>query len=204
MRRRIADDLHDDLIQVLALASLKLGALRASLSTGPVAAVDEIRTLIDQSVLDARSLIFELSPPILYEIGFEAALEWLGEHFFERHNLVCDIEDDGQPKPLGEEKKIVLFQAVRELLQNVVKHGKAQRTRVTLSRVDDLVRVRVEDYGVGFDPSAVAATQVGLHGFGLFSIGERLGFLGGHLEVESEIGGGTRVTLTAPVSAKRE
>ncbi len=114
-RRRIAAELHDGLLQILAVTNVKLGALRESLSSTPEASqVDEIRTLIDEGIVSSRSLVSELSPPLLYDLGFEAAVELLAEHFSKQHNMVCEVEDDRQPKPLNDDTRVMLFQSVRE------------------------------------------------------------------------------------------
>ncbi len=86
-RRRIANDLHDHIGQNLALSKIKLGELRASVSSSLVKPLHEIHGLIEQTIQYTRSLTFELSPPILYELGFEAAVEWLAEQIQEKHGI---------------------------------------------------------------------------------------------------------------------
>jgi signal transduction histidine kinase len=115
-----------------------------------------------------------------------------------RHGLKVEVADDGKPKPLHEELLGFLFQAVRELLWNIVKHGRTTEAVVRIERPDGSVRITVEDRGRGFDPSKrPAPTEEG--GFGLFSIAERIDLLGGKLEIHSARRRGTRVALTAPL-----
>ena len=97
-----------------------------------------------------RSLVFELSPPILYELGFEPAMEWLAEHMEQQYGLVVSVEDDDLPKPLDNEARVLLFRAVRELLFNVLERTQASYARVRMLRDGDHLRVIVEDNGVGF------------------------------------------------------
>jgi PAS domain S-box-containing protein len=198
-RRRLATELHDHVGQILALAQIKLGALRESANSNALLApMDEIRRLIEQTIQYTRSLTFELSPPILYDLGFEAAVEWLADTVREQHGILIQVSNDAHHKPMNDEFRVLLFQAVRELLFNVVKHAKALVVKVSLNREGMNLRVQVADDGVGLgiDPkSAAAAAQ----GFGLFSIRERLKHLGGNMEVESEPGRGTQVTLTVPL-----
>jgi signal transduction histidine kinase len=198
-RRRLATELHDHVGQILALAQIKLGALRESANSNALLApMDEIRRLIEQTIQYTRSLTFELSPPILYDLGFEAAVEWLADTVREQHGILVQVSKDAHHKPMNDEIRVLLFQAVRELLFNVVKHAKAQVVKVSLNREGTNLRVQVADDGVGLgiDPkSAAAAAQ----GFGLFSIRERLKHLGGNMEVESLPGRGTQVTLTVPL-----
>jgi signal transduction histidine kinase len=99
-RRRIAMALHDRVAQTLALSKLKLEAVQESVSSTDLAKpLDEIYRLIEQAIQDTRSLTFEVSPPILYQLGLEAAVEWLTERVQDRHGILSNFEDDGQPKP---------------------------------------------------------------------------------------------------------
>ncbi len=197
-RRRLATDLHDHVGQILALAQIKLGAIRESASsTHLVEPMDEVRRLIEQTIQYTRSLTFELSPPILYDLGFEAAVEWLAELVQEQHGITVKVQTDRSPKPMNDEIRVLLFQTVRELLVNVVKHANAKHIRVFIAREAATLQVKIEDDGLGMGISADATD--GPSGFGFFSIGERLKYLGGHLEVVSEPGWGTRVTLQVPL-----
>ena len=197
-RRRLATDLHDHVGQILALAQIKLGAIRESASsTHLVEPMDEVRRLIEQTIQYTRSLTFELSPPILYDLGFEAAVEWLAELIQEQHGIMVKVQADRSAKPMNDEIRVILFQTVRELLVNVAKHASAKHIRVFITREEAALQVKIEDDGLGMGISADAAN--GPSGFGFFSIGERLKYLGGHLEVVSEPGWGTRVTLQVPL-----
>jgi two-component system NarL family sensor kinase len=91
----------------------------------------------------------------------------------------------------------LLFRGARELLVNVVKHADASCIHATVGRDDGSVFVTIRDNGVGFDPSAVEP-RAGEGRFGLFSIRERMDFIGGRLEIESEPERGTRATIIAP------
>jgi signal transduction histidine kinase len=146
-------------------------------------------------------LTFELSPPILYELGLEVALEWLAEQIQEKHGILANFEDDKEPKPLVNDVRVLLFQAVRELLINIVKHAQAHKVKISVRRENNNIKIIIEDDGVGFSTSE--GRELGkTTGFGLFSIRERLKIYGGHLEVHSEPGKGTRVTLVAPLDQK--
>jgi len=204
-RRRIAADLHDGVCQALAAAKIKIGVLgRDGLTHQAQEALREVRELIDQSLRETRSLMFEISPPVLYELGLEAAIEWLCDRFERRYGIRAEFVNDGEPRRLDEEMRVILFRAVRELLINVVKHARAHRATVSLENVDGGVRITVEDDGRGFDVSNLEHHTGGKGGFGLFNIRERLEHLGGEGIVESRIGQGTRVILTAPLREPTE
>ena len=197
-RRRIASELHDGTIQNLALAKIKLGELERGVTEATErSALDDIRELLDVSIHDARSLIFELSPPVLYELGLGAATEWLGEQLQTRYGVTCRVSADQRAGALLVDIEVVLFQVLRELLVNVIKHADATAIDVVLSRRDNRLELRVSDDGVGFDAAAVVTGAAG--GFGLFNIRERLQLLGASLEIDSGVGRGTRVTVTAPL-----
>ncbi len=203
-RRDIATELHDATVQSLALAKIRLGRLSGwQLSPEQFSVLGEVRGLIDRSIQELRTLIFELSPPILYELGFEAAVEWAAERIQATHGLDVTLQIDDRPKPLAEDLKVALFQAVRELLANVVKHSGADRVRLEICRVDDRIRIRVQDNGRGFTPAPEGGQVPGEGGFGLFNIRERLGLLGASIDVESE-GEGTRITINAPLALGAE
>jgi signal transduction histidine kinase len=159
----------------------------------------ELSEVIDRVLQDIRQLTFELSPPVLYELGLEAALEWLAEQFQSKYGLSIRFHDDEAPKPLENVLRVLIFQASRELLFNVVKHAKAKRIDVTIHRNDNALHLSIEDDGVGFDAMTVNSTNYKNNGFGLFSIRERLQHIGGSLEVHSAVNAGTRVVLVMPL-----
>ncbi len=203
-RRAIAAGLHDDISQTLALCKMRMASLDESSPPSDVASTSgEVRGLLDQAINRTRSLTFQLSPPVLYELGFVAAVEWLAEQLEEEHGVVFSIQQDSQPSPIDDEISIVLFRAVRELLINVIKHAQTNTAKVSIERDDDQVQVVVQDEGVGFD-----AAQLGPHGrppgFGLFDIRERLSYVGGVLKVESQPGAGTRVAMIVPLKLQEQ
>ena len=200
-RRRIAEGLHDQVSQTLAVAHLKLETLRVAPSARDRAQLmDQLQAALDQMDTDVRSLTFELSPPMLYALGIEAAIKWFAEQLTRQHGLRVRVEEDGHAKPLHEDTRALLFRCVRELLVNVVKHARAQTAVVRLCREGDRIGIEVADDGCGFAASELGSP--GSHGgFGLFSIRERLHFAGGELRIESQIGHGTRCALSVPGEA---
>ncbi len=196
-RRRIATDLHDSIIQNLALLQIMLGALRAQAEATLHASVDDARALLTSSIQSARTLTFELSPPILYELGLAAALEWLAEQVQQRHSLQVTVEIIGHFRLQSDDQRALLFSSVREILMNVVKHAEATTVTVTMEGTDSVVLITVADNGIGFD---LAAAEARRGGYGLFSIRERLRHIGGAMHIETQPGVGTRLTLVAPLS----
>jgi PAS domain S-box-containing protein len=199
-RHRLAQILHDHLQQLLLAAKIKLAGLGQKLA-GPLAQEirNQIEQLLDESIAESKSLGVELSPPVLYDAGLAAGLQWLARHMQQQHGLEVEAHVDMQAEPAEEGIRVFLFQAVRELLLNVVAHAGTRRAFVSMSREEpSWVRIEVADDGEGFDPERLAWNQATAGGkFGLFSIRERLEFLGGRLEIESSPGGGTRMTMLA-------
>ena len=196
-RRRIATELHDNVGQTLAMFKFKMSALeKQAASTGLSLPLDEVRKLSEQAIAFIRSLTDELSPPVLYELGFEAAVEWLAERHQKHHGVSIELENDGEPKPLDGDVSVILFQSVRELLANVAKHARAEEVRISLKTDGNLMRVTVEDDGRGFNPEEISQVDK----IGIFGIYEKLTSAGGRFDLQSEPGRGTRVTLEIPLT----
>lgn len=195
-RRQIARDLHDDLGQTLAAAQIRLAALRNDGSGEVRAKANEVGELIDRAHSAVRSLAAQLAPAVLHELGLLAALEWLGEEIETTFKLKVSVIDDGEPKPLSQEARSILYRAVRELLINVAKHAQTDSAVVECDTVQDRIVIRVSDSGVGYD----VATDARPRGVGLISVRERLSNIGGATAVSSARGAGTVVTLTAPLA----
>jgi len=198
-RRRIAVDLHDHVSQSLAVAKLRLETLQQKASeSGLLEPLREVRDLINESIQQTRSLITELSPSVLYELGFNAAVEWLTEQVKTKHGVTIDLKSDLKIRRLDQDIQVLLFQTVRELLINIVKHAKANHASVTIREIGDHIRIRVMDDGVGFEKARLGNGMDREGGFGLFSIRERLQHFGGLLEINTRPGKGTSVTIEAP------
>jgi signal transduction histidine kinase len=192
-RRKLAVDLHDGLGQLLTVASMRLGMLRDSVQNSTlVSEVQAIEGVISEADERASSLSFELSPPILHEVGLAAAAQSLAEDIEFRFGLNVTVEDDVHRRVLDEASRITLFRALRELLLNVTKHAQADKAHVRLWREGGFMNITVEDEGVGFDSGTVTT------GYGLFSIRERVNHLGGSMQIESKPGEGTRICLMTP------
>ncbi len=203
-RRRIATELHDRIGHALAHAAMKLRQLKAEAPSPKLAEnADDISVIIDQTITDTQSLTFELSPPILYDLGLEAAIDWLIEQTQKQHGIRIDFFDDDTPRSIEESLRVLLFQATRELLFNMVKHARSTAASVSISNEENHIRIVIADNGIGFDASA-NKKEIRKGGFGLFSIRERLKNLGGRLEIKSTPDMGSRVTIIAPISSRPE
>jgi PAS domain S-box-containing protein len=200
-RRAIALSLHDNLGQSLALCKMKLDEVQSVISDAQAAqGLARVRDLIEESIHHTRLLTLELSPPVLYELGIGAAIDWLADDVLERHGLPVRAIGTKRFYSLDEATRTLLFRSVREILINVVKHAKAHRAQITLRSDRDTFTVTVQDNGVGFDPAVVSDRSAMKTGFGLFSIRERLLLSGGKMEISSGPGQGTRLSLAVPLA----
>jgi len=200
-RRSIAADLHDQIGQTLALARIQLAAVRKSVADdGLIGQIDELSESMRQAAQDTQNLVFDLSSPLMNELGLAAAIsEWLEEKIGKRYGLKTEFVDDGHGKPINDDQRAILFRNVRELLTNVVKHARANQVSVSIESTDAALKIAVRDDGIGFDYRSLPQTGGSESGFGLFSVQERMTDLGGALEIESEPGKGTEAILSVPL-----
>lgn len=198
-REDVAKTLHDDLQQLIFGAMLKLDRLENRL-TGSSQERDLIartRADLEESVRAARTLSVDLFSPVLHDGGLPSAVSWLGPRIQDKYGVIVRVSADPRANPEGRDVRTLLFESVRELLFNAVKHAHVDRVDVELTVTpDDAVCIRVRDEGVGFDP--VVSLDPARLGLGLFSIRERVTLLGGHFEVDSAPGSGARFSLRAP------
>jgi CheY-like chemotaxis protein len=160
----------------------------------------QVDDLLNESISLSRSLTLDLCPPILHDVGFVAGLEWLARFVGERHQLDVQVDIAPDAELEDQEMRVVVFEAARELLFNVVKHAHVPQARLTAERTaDDQIRLTVSDDGYGFEPEKLDFGAA--EGFGLFNIRQRLELMGGRLEVESAPGEGARITILAPANA---
>jgi len=190
-RRKLAADLHDDAGQLLSLASLKLHALFDAEEAERGVRAAELERLLVEIRRRVSSLSFQLSPPLLHDVGLVAAIEWLAQDLETTHGLVTKIIEQIELE-LDEIARITFYRAIRELLLNVVKHSGVKKASIRLSRENQMACISVEDQGVGMPPRAKR------HGFGLLALRERVEHVGGSLEIRSTRGSGTSVEVRLP------
>jgi PAS domain S-box-containing protein len=201
VKERLAKTLHDSLQQLLFSAGLQLDrALRRVGSSTPESSViARARSDIEQAKEAVRTLSLELYPVVLHEDGLPVALPWLAARMNEQYGLTVDLSIDENADLNRKDLRALVFECVRELLFNVVKHAKVDRASLSLTVTESDVCISVSDDGVGFDP-AVTTVRTGGHpaGLGLFSVRERLALMGGRLEIASGPGRGARFAILAP------
>ncbi len=194
-RRELGDELHDSLAQLLAATLIKLQQLPGTDGEGRLG---EVRSLLEQALSYTRTLVAELSPSFLYDEGLVAGLHWLGDQL-RRHDLTVEMDVAPRLPRVPDEATIVLFQVVRELLLNVVKHAHADRARVALRSAAGELIIEVSDRGRGFHLAAQEGQLSPPGHFGLFGVRERVEALHGTFTLRSRPGGGTTAEVRVPV-----
>lgn len=197
-RRRVAQLLHDGLQQILVAGKMRLGVLSQKLKDPRLREIVEgVVDLLERAIMASRSLTTELVPPVLYDGGLIPALQWLKRWVEQEYGLHVSVDTDRATEPESEDLRLMLFQAARELLLNVVKHAGVDTVQVTLRREEaHRIRLVIEDQGTGFVHTSLSKGDEA-H-FGLFHIRVRIEAIGGSMEISSVPGQGTRVTLVAP------
>ena len=206
-RKRLATDLHDHLQQMLVVGKLKLGQGKREAEASPKAAklMKETDDVLSEALKYTRTLVTELSPPVLRDHGLPTGLKWLGK-YMEKHQIaVTVIVPEKDELALPEDQAVLLFQSVRELLINSSKYAGTGQATVSLEQRDGVLRIEVRDEGVGFDFAAAGTPSGGISSkFGLFSIRERMRALDGSFEIHSVPGQGTTATLLLPLGRNGE
>ncbi|MBN1295762.1 sensor histidine kinase [bacterium] len=197
-RRRIADDLHDNLAQYLALIRMKLSEFQGNtVFCGYESDLVEIQDLLDKAIRYTRHLTMAISPPILYQLGLTPALDWLAGEYSRRYDLAIRVKAGNRRYMIDEDMRGLIYRFVRELLLNAIKHAHAHTVDVFIRTHGDRIEVTVTDDGIGFDPGAIDSNRD--TGFGLFSIRERLTHLGGDLQLSTCPGKGSTIMFRCPV-----
>jgi PAS domain S-box-containing protein len=199
-RQRIAHLVHDQLQQLLAATLYRLESLRnAQTEAEHLESFTALSDQLRESIHISRSLTSEISHPALSEPDLTAALEWLAGWMMEKHGLKVEVQSAEALTVEMEEVRIMLLQAIRELLFNVVKHSGVKKAVVRLgTAADGRLLVTVSDEGVGFDVASIADPGSRSGGIGLLSMRERLALTGGGIEIESSPGHGSRFTVWVP------
>jgi signal transduction histidine kinase len=196
-RKRIAHELHDEMGPTLSAILINLQLLKERGVDGVGAKIVETEALLTGIIEKIRELAYGLRPPMLEHLGLAESLKWMIETYFSGGRLVVDYRVDGETIRLDPELALALYRIAQEALTNVVKHARAARVRVRLHLASEAVRLEVHDDGCGFDAGVVDAERKA--GLGLASMRERMDHLHGRLELRSQPGKGSRLTVTCPL-----
>jgi len=197
-RHRISQILHDDLQQRLFAIKAQLVLLTSEneenkISPAMQAHLNQLQGWLSETITITRNLSIDLSPIVLQGEGLTEAITWLSAQMKEQYDLQVHLDAKESFTNLDNHMRVLLFQAVRELLFNIVKHAGSAQATVTLEQVDGLGRITIADTGKGFDVGAIMNDPKASHG--LLIIQDRLSVMGGSMEVTSKPGEGTLVVI---------
>jgi signal transduction histidine kinase len=199
-RKRLAEDLHDGLGQMLSLLKLNLSA--AASETDPSLASERVKdavAVVDELIRKSRTLMFDLHPAMLDHLGLVPTLLRFSEDFANHVNAEITVNEEGNSRALDATVVRHLFRSTKELMSNAARHGHAGQIVVSVYWLPESLRLVVDDDGRGFDSRGIFSPQAS-KGLGLPSIHERLLSLGGKMGIESTLGIGTRVVMEIPYS----
>ena len=199
-RRRISQILHDDLQQRIFAVKMQTSVLQDAYQKGHLQSAqvdfDQLEELLNESITITRNLSIDLSPAVLQGEGLADALVWLAAQMQDQYGLQVTIAANSVVTRFEGTLRILLFQAVRESLFNVVKHADTDHAQISLSHDTDAIRVTISDDGQGFD--ADGAFDESQAAGGLMNIRHRLQLMGCELHVQSTHGQGTQVVIYVP------
>ncbi len=197
-RRRIAENLHDSLGQTLSIAYLKLSSIIDEEAAPKVKNVIlEISDLLNEAISESRTLTYDLSPPILYELGLMSAFQWKLQQVEEKQGIETVIIGADQKIDIQKESNIFIYRIVSELIANVIKHAQATKIELEIHKGKKFYYISLRDNGVGFK-NENKSKDLTKGGFGLLSITERLDSIKGQFKIESKLGEGTTATIVIP------
>jgi PAS domain S-box-containing protein len=202
-RKRLAVTLHDEVAQTLAAARMRVDLMKNISGGGEYEqSFKQVQELLSHAIQQTRGLMKDISNPVLYDMGLPSAVEDLAAQVKDRHGIQVKSSFEGNLRSLSQDLNVMIFQVVKELLQNVIKHSGARGVHVRIIEDKESIRTIVADDGVGFDVNDINSRDYVEGGFGLFSIGERVKSFNGNIQINSKPGIGSEVIVTLPRTAR--
>ena len=201
-RKRLAREMHDDLGQGLSSIALNIELTQRALDGNARAAQEHLQragAMVSDSTERMYDLILGLRPSALDDLGLVAALNTLIQQTLEPLGIDSDFQTKPLPERLPPEIETILFRIIQEALTNVVRHSQASKVFLSLAPKNGAIEGKIEDNGIGFDPSRFKVTAGDERGLGLLGMKERVELFGGKISIHSELGAGTRIKLILPI-----
>ncbi len=200
-KKEIATNIHDHLSQSLVISKMKINELRKK---PELTEIDEdlqfIETHISEALENSRKITYELSPPVLYQLGIIDALNWLLEDVEATHKIKCQLSTNITSIKLGDGKSILLYRSIQELITNAIKYANASLITLDFNKKNHGLNILITDNGVGFDTSTLNNHHHSGSGFGLFTVQERIKNIQGKFTIASEVDAGTTIHFFIPLS----
>jgi len=200
-RRRIGRELHDEAVQLLSAAAVRVGELeeRVTESQPPLAdGLADVRGIITDALWEVRKIIIALRPSDLDDLGLIPALSAYARNRLQEAGVAVEAHLERPAQRLDSDVETTVFRIAQEAVNNISRHAAAEHAIIRLSQRDGTLELNVEDDGVGFDPDQVTASEKG-EGLGLMGMKERAALVGGALELVSKPGRGTSINVRIPL-----
>ena len=202
-KRSCAITLHDTIGQLLIALKYKISELNRKVEKSEhKKLISETSNILQDAINETRNITYELSPPVLYELGLVPAISWKLDEIEKSNKIKTSLTDQSKSYDLDEKEQIIIYRSINELLQNVIKHSKAESVNVSFKLLPNNFRITIKDNGVGFNLDATRAKAISQKKFGLFSIMERIRYFGGELNINAVPTIGTEAVINLPIKNK--
>ena len=199
-RKRIAMDIHDGIGQMLTSLKFQIESINLKESEKAQTKISEIDQLIKQIIKEVRKVTFNLKPTVLGDYGLQAALNVFTQEIGKLIDIKLIYKTEGELYRLPQKIENNIFRIIQEAINNSIKYSQAEIIEVFLRQTENDLTIVVKDEGIGFDPKIVEGRSVNIEsGRGFFNMYERTEYVNGRLEIISDPGQGTTVTLTVPM-----
>ncbi|HKL66603.1 MAG TPA: PAS domain S-box protein, partial [Bacteroidales bacterium] len=179
-RKEIASNIHDTLSQSLVISRMKInGLLKGDMAGDKKEVLSKILQYVDDALENSRDITYNLSPPVLYELGLKDAIRWLVDKTETEHGLKIETSLEEKGLDIKEDKLILVFRTVQEIFYNVIKHSGASEMQVKMNSDNKELSIAISDNGCGFDTSKLKKVSFSSAGFGLFTVIQRIENIGG-------------------------
>ncbi len=203
VKRGLAIALHDTIGQLLIALKYKISELNRKVEKSEhKKLISETSDILKDAINETRNITYELSPPVLYEMGLVPAISWKLDEIEKNNKIKTSLTDQSKSYELDEKEQIIIYRSINELLQNVLKHSKAESVNVSFKLLPNEFRITINDNGIGFNLEAIRDKAVIQKKFGLFSIMERIRYIGGDLNINAVLNIGTKVVINLPIKNK--
>ncbi|WP_435414953.1 PAS domain S-box protein [Polaribacter aestuariivivens] len=204
-KKDIAANIHDHLSQSLVISKMRISELQKNASLKNISEdLDFVNKHISEALENSRKITYELSPPVLYQLGLLETLEWMSDDIQEKYDITVHFTSNTTHLELSEFKSILIYRCVQEVITNIIKYAKATEIKLQLNKNEETITIIVKDNGVGFDTAILKNTMSTEGGFGLFAVRERIRNLNGELQITSEKNVGTTVKFFVHLNNKND
>jgi signal transduction histidine kinase len=195
-RRSLARELHDDTLQALIALNQRLQLAALNLNNAQdQASLEDVEKLVQQTMVNLRRMVRGLRPIYLEDLGLVASLEMLANETQQTHPLAVQMQTSGAECRLAPDVEMALYRMAQEALSNVVRHAEASHVWMDLEYAENQVQLTIRDDGQGFTPPATPSEYARKGHYGLLGLYERSELIGAHLNISSQTGKGTEVTI---------